>query len=213
VGLAAEQRTERRVWLDPTSWVDVVPGWLGDAAGLYERLSTAAPWRQGRMWRYERWVAEPRLTSPSPPDGHPVALQLADARRRLVKSYRVPFDRGSLSWYRDGRHSVAFHRDTEMRYLDDTVVAILTLGGPRAFHIKATNERSASVVTLDLAPADGDLLVLGGRCQADWLHALPKSRALDTPGRMSVQWRWTSGRGRPDQNPSYRAPRNFSDRQ
>ena len=27
---------------------------------------------------------------------------------------------------------------------------------------------------IDLAPASGDLLVMGGRCQAAWLHAVPK---------------------------------------
>jgi alkylated DNA repair dioxygenase AlkB len=95
-----------------------------------------------------------------------------------------------------------------LRYLDDTVVAILSLGGPRPFQIKPL--RGSDDVGLDLAPADGDLLVLGGRCQAEWLHALPKVQALDVPGRMSVQRRWTSGRGRRDESPSYRAPRTFS---
>ena len=204
----AEVGTGRRVWLDPTSWVDVVPGWLPGAAALYERLANDAPWNQGRLWRYERWVSEPRLTAPIAPGGHALSGELTEARRRLVRHYRVSFDRGALSWYRDGRDSVAFHRDREMRYLDETVVAIVTLGGPRPFQIKPL--RGPDEVTVDVAPADGDLLVLGGRCQADWLHAVPKVHALDTPGRMSVQWRWTSRRGRPDESPSYRAPRNFS---
>ena len=148
----------------------------------------------------------------------PVSPELVEARRRLVRHYKVPFDRGALSWYRDGRDGVAFHRDREMRYLDDTVVAILTLGGPRPFQLKplhppaGRSRRSydSDEPSLDLAPADGDLLVLGGRCQADWLHAVPQVRALDVPGRMSVQWRWSSRTGPPDESPSFRAPRNFS---
>src|SRR5256885_2332160 len=61
----------------------------------------------------------------------------------------------------------------------------------------------------DISPASGDLLVMGGRAQADWEHAVPKVRDRVGP-RISLQWRWTSRRGRPVQGPSYRAPRNFS---
>jgi alkylated DNA repair dioxygenase AlkB len=200
----------RRVWLDRTSWVDVLPGWQPEASAWYDRLAADASWRQGRMWRYDRWVVEPRLTAPTTGDGRPLFEYLVAARRDLVHRYRVPFDQGALSWYRDGRDSVAFHRDREMRWLDDTVVAILTLGGPRRFVIKPL--RGSDEPVLDLAPGSGDLVVLGGRCQADWLHAVPKEWSIATPGRMSVQWRWTSRRGRPDRSPSYRAPRNFGDR-
>jgi hypothetical protein len=51
--------------------------------------------------------------------------------------------------------------------------------------------------------------VMGGRCQAAWLHAVPKVR-VQTASRVSAQWRWTSRRGRRDNNPSYYAPRHFT---
>jgi hypothetical protein len=62
---------------------------------------------------------------------------------------------------------------------------------------------------MDLRPAGGDLLVMGGRCQADWLHSVPKVTG-GARSRVSAQWRWTSRRGRRDPNPSYYAPRHFS---
>jgi hypothetical protein len=62
--------------------------------------------------------------------------------------------------------------------------------------------------THDVAPGNGDLLVMGGRCQADWEHSVPKVSGA-VPGRISAQWRWTSRRGRPEVGGSYRAPRNF----
>ena len=62
---------------------------------------------------------------------------------------------------------------------------------------------------IDLSPASGDLLVMGGRCQAGWLHAVPKVRGR-VRSRVSAQWRWTSRRGERDRNPSYFAPRHFS---
>ena len=198
----------RRLWLDEGSWVDVAREWLEGADALYRALAASAPWRQGRMWRYETWVSEPRLTASVGRGSallHPV---LADARSVLRQRYRVELDAGTLSWYRDGRDGLAAHRDRELRYLDDTVVAVLTLGGPRPFVI--TPRGGGDARQLDLAPARGDLLVMGGRCQANWLHAVPVQAALGVPGRISVQWRWTSRRGRPEEGPSYRAPRSFS---
>ena len=62
---------------------------------------------------------------------------------------------------------------------------------------------------VDVSPRGGDLLVMGGRAQADWLHAVPKVRGR-VASRVSAQWRWTSKRGRRDTNPGFYAPRNFS---
>ena len=193
-----------RLWLDQHSWVDVGRGWLDDAPVLYDALRDSVPWRQARLWRYERWVDEPRLTAGrAAAGGHAVVIE---AHRDLRRGYGVDFDGPAFSWYRDGRDGVAFHRDRELRYLDDTVIAILTLGATRPFLLRRRGTEAASH---DLAPAGGDLLVLGGRCQADWEHAVPKLSRL-VGGRISLQWRWTSRRGRPVVGPSYRAPRTFS---
>ena len=100
------------------------------------------------------------------------------------------------------------HRDREMRWLDDTVVAILTTGAQRPFLVQRRNTRDTSTA-LDLSPASGDLMVFGGRFQADWLHGVPKVRHA-VRGRISVQWRYTTKRGRPETTPGYYAPREFS---
>jgi alkylated DNA repair dioxygenase AlkB len=104
-----------------------------------------------------------------------------------------------------------------MRWLEDTVIAILTLGARRPFLVKSRHPpRNARILNdgrggRDFSPAPGDLLVLGGRAQADWLHAVPKVPGL-AAGRISVQWRWTSRTGRPEQGPGYGAARTFSSR-
>ena len=202
-----------RIWLDETSWVDLGRGWLPDADHVYQAVARDAPWRQSRIFRYERWVDEPRLSTSSKVAGmvHPV---LAEAHRAVRHHYRVPFDGFALTWYRDGRDGVAFHRDRELRWLEDTVIAVLTLGGPRPWLLRPRSSRydheaPARGATHDLAPGSGDLLVMGGRCQADWEHSVPKARAA-LRGRISVQWRWTSKRGRPEVGANYRAPRFFN---
>jgi len=207
-----------RTWLDDHTWVDRAPGWLAGADELYEMLTATVAWEQGKLWRYERWVEEPRVGSfygRNRGFPHPV---VAAAQRAIQDHYRVQFEGVALAWYRDGNDSVAFHRDREMRYCEDTVVAILTLGARRPWLLRRRTRADKWIADhggaeYDLAPASGDLFVLGGRAQADWEHSVPKlSGAGARAGRISMQWRYTSRRGRPEVGGSYRAPRNFSRR-
>ena len=200
-----------RVALDRSSWVDVVEGLLPHADGVHEELRGGVAWEQGRVWRYERWVDEPRLGAWQRGDGrHPA---LVDVERWLTDRYRVTFDGLALAHYRDERDGVAWHRDREMRWLDDTIIGVLTLGARRPWRLRplAGGRRESDDLrdVTELAPRSGDLLVMGGRCQADWLHAVPQLRTR-CQSRISAQWRWTSKRGRRDTEPSYYAPRNFS---
>jgi alkylated DNA repair dioxygenase AlkB len=203
-----------RVRLDGGSWVDVCRGWLAGADELYRAVAVDARWEQGRVFRYDRWVGEPRLSSwcrPGRDAPHPV---LADLHRAIQHRVGVRFDGVALAFYRDGRDGVAFHRDRELRWLDDTVIGVLTLGATRPFLLRPRANRYAHDApdhgaTHDLAPAGGDLLIMGGRCQADWEHAVPKVHR-PIGGRISLQWRWTARRGRPERGAGYRAPRTYS---
>lgn len=201
----------RRFDLGGGTWVDLAKGWLPDAASVFEEVVAGTPWRMGRVFRYEKWVEEPRLGASARDVPGRAGEALAQARRSLMRRYGVTLSGGGMAYYRDGRDGMAFHRDRDMRYLDDTIVAILTLGGPRPFALRpfrdgfAGDESDGFVVE----PGPGDLLVMGGRCQADWQHSVPRQSRLGVPPRVSVQWRWTSGRGKPVVGASYRAPRTY----
>jgi hypothetical protein len=53
--------------------------------------------------------------------------------------------------------------------------------------------------------------VMGGACQRDWLHGIPKFET--TQPRMSLTWRWANRQGRPDTSGySYYDGRQYSDR-
>jgi alkylated DNA repair dioxygenase AlkB len=193
-----------RIQLDATSWVDLARGFLLGADVVLDHLVAEVEWSQGRRWMYERYVDDPRLSHwarDGEPMPHPV---LEDARRAVSKRYHRPLAGAGLNYYRNGRDSVASHRDRELRHLDDTIVAILTLGACRPFLICP----HPSGPSRDLRPASGDLLVMGGRFQADWRHGVPKVARPVGP-RISVTWRWSSGKGRADRGVSFRAPRRF----
>lgn len=208
--LASDPVVER-LQLDDASWVDVVRGLVPRADEVHDDLVPGIAWEQGRVFRYERWIDEPRLSSWQSGDHRHPALHAAETW--IATRYKVRFDGVALARYRNERDSVAFHRDRELRWLDETVIGVLTMGARRPFLVGPLTGRRGEADdrrgVLDLSPASGDLLVMGGRCQAAWLHAVPKSPSR-CRSRISAQWRWTSRRGRRDNNPSYYAPRYFN---
>jgi hypothetical protein len=138
----------------------------------------------------------------------------------LRAAYRQPMEGVAAILYRTGDDFQGMHSDREMRWLDDTLIAIVVLGQRRPFVIRERTRWVDSLAQrvpagqdpddLVLLPGEGDLLVMGGRCQADWLHGVP---ACDTPNpRISLTWRWARRSGRPDTNPGYADARQFSDR-
>jgi alkylated DNA repair dioxygenase AlkB len=196
--------------LDATSWVDVGRGWLVGADALFDALLEGVSWQPSRLFRYDHWVEERRLGAgwqPGRPLPHPA---LADLQRSLQRRYKVRFEGLGLIQYRDGRDGQAFHRDTDMRWLDDTVIAILSLGARRPWLLRPRTSRYDDTegrgATHDLSPGSGDLLVMGGACQAHWEHSVPYRPADAIGPRISLQWRYSSRRGRPFAGASYRAP-------
>jgi alkylated DNA repair dioxygenase AlkB len=115
---------------------------------------------------------------------------LTEARDALYAHYATElgetFVTAGLCLYRDGRDSVAFHGDTIGRgSTQDTMVAILSLGTPRALMLRPVGGGSD---TLRYDVGHGDLLVMGGSCQRTWQHGIPKT-ARPTGPRISVQFR------------------------
>lgn len=176
-----------RIPLDATSWVDVVREWWLGADVLLAEIRERVPWRQGRRRMWDRMVDDPRLSHwcrRGDADLHPALAAMGTA---LERCYRRALRPPGLNYYRDGRDSVAWHADRELRDLDDTLVAIVTLGTRRPFLVRPVRGGPS----IDLAPGSGDLLVMGGAAQRDCEHAVPKTAR--TGPRISVSWRWTSG--------------------
>ena len=196
-----------RVQLDARSWVDVVRGLVVDADRAHRDLLAGARWRQGSSFRYERWVDDTRLSANQTGERrHPA---LAAVETWLVRRYRVRFSGVVLTQYRHEREALGFHRDTGMTWLDDTVVAVLSLGAQRPWYLRPDTGRQRFAEdddlrdVIDVSPAGGDLLVMGGACQKEWLHAVPPVAGA-VGCRISAQWRWTSRRGEPDQSLRHR---------
>ncbi|MBP2325780.1 alkylated DNA repair dioxygenase AlkB [Kibdelosporangium banguiense] len=179
----------RRTELTQGAWVDVLPGWLSGADTLFSRLVSAVPWYAERRQMYDRVVDVPRLLCfYSERDVLPDPV-LERARVALGEHYaqelREPFCTAGLCYYRDGRDSVAWHGDSFGRgATEDTMVAILSIGAPRALLLRPKG--GGDIVRHSLG--HGDLLVMGGSCQRTWDHAVPKTNKPVGP-RISIQFR------------------------
>lgn len=205
-----------RLALDETSWVDVARGYLAEGLDdLRDEVLANTRWSGSKLFKFDHWVEENRLGSMwRPGDGPPPHPVLVDVHRALQHHYGVRFDGFALIQYRDGGDGQAFHRDRDMRWCEDTLIAILTLGATRPWLLRPRANRNDHSLdrkgaTHDLAPAAGDLFVMGGRAQADWEHSVPPVRR-PVGVRLSMQWRWTSKRGKPEVGASYRAPQHYS---
>lgn len=179
-----EFRTLHRVELDADAWVDVVPGWLSGTDEAFARLVKGAPWTQRHRVMWGNKVPEPRLTSGwSEANIGTVAPVLVHARRALSRRYGVAFNSGWLNLYRNGRDSVAWHRDRIPTANPYPWVGILSLGSPRRFLVRPRG--GGKSVRFD--PGPGDLLVTGGLMQRQWEHCVPK--AAEAGPRISVTFR------------------------
>jgi alkylated DNA repair dioxygenase AlkB len=175
-----------RIQLDETAWVDVAREWLAGADALAVRLVDAVPWRQGRRRMWDRVLDDPRLSHWGRRGDPPLDPALTQVHRALERRYHHRLHGPGLNYYRDGRDSVAWHADRELRELDDTLVAIVTLGTRRPFLVRPRGGGPS----IDLRPGSGDVLVMGGSTQRDWEPTVPKTAR---PGpRISVSFRWSA---------------------
>jgi alkylated DNA repair dioxygenase AlkB len=179
----------RRTPLTRGAWVDVRPGWLAGSGDVFSRLLETVPWRAEKRHMYDRVVDVPRLLCFYGEDAPLPDPVLVAARRALNVHYGAElgeeFRTAGLCLYRDGRDSVAWHGDTIGRgQTEDTMVAILSLGTPRALMLRPRGGGDARRYEL----GHGDLIVMGGSCQRTWEHAIPKASRV-VGARISVQFR------------------------
>jgi alkylated DNA repair dioxygenase AlkB len=174
----------RRIVLDETSWVDYCPGWLSGSDLVFDDLAGEARWQQRTVRMYDRVLPEPRLTAGWSTDASDDAVPpvLRTMAETLSVRYGVGFDRIWVNLYRDGADSVAWHGDRNRLVMTNPMVATVSLGARRKFLLR---RRGTTRALVKLEPGHGDLVVMGGACQVDWEHTVPKTKQA-VGARMSV---------------------------
>ena len=175
-----------RLELDGQSWIDAAARWLTGADELFEQLLAGLRWTRAERPMYGQMVEEPRLGAHLRLRSAGVPAVVQEMASALDNRYGTGFSSVWVNLYRGGRDSVAWHSDRIGIDPAGALVAIVSLGGPRRFLLRPAGGGRSRSFTL----ASGDLLVMGGACQQNWEHSVPKVAAA--PPRMSVTLRCTT---------------------
>jgi alkylated DNA repair dioxygenase AlkB len=175
--------TANRTQLDAHSWIEVVPVWMSGSRLLLDRLTTAVPWKQHDRKIFEQTFREPRLTAEYKTLSDVPETALLESVRALSEHYGVVYDSLWLNLYRNGEDSTGWHRDRFSCQRPECIVPVLTLGATRRFLIKPR----AGGNSVAFRPGSGDLIVMGGRAQQDWVHSVPKDPKV-AESRISINF-------------------------
>ena len=170
LGLDRAFTTAKRSAIDASSWVELVPAWMRGGEELLEQLLESVPWQQHYRRMFEQTFLEPRLTAQYKSVDSAPHRALIDAASALSDHYGVKYDNLWMNLYRNGRDSTGWHRDRFSCRRPECIVPVLTLGAARRFLLKPR----AGGSSIGFEPHSGDLIVMGGRCQEDWVHCVPK---------------------------------------
>lgn len=154
-------------------------------------------WREETVTLFGRTMPVPRLTAwygdwayrYSGITHIPAALPASFGRLRNVAETvaGTPFNGVLANLYRDGTDSMGWHSDDEPELGPEPVIASISLGATRRFHLKH-RDGSGDLVSLDLA--HGSCLVMSGSCQENWRHQVPKTKKQVTP-RVNLTFRYS----------------------
>ncbi|MBV8600026.1 MAG: alpha-ketoglutarate-dependent dioxygenase AlkB [Candidatus Eremiobacteraeota bacterium] len=159
-----------------------------ESVRLFETLRAEIPWRAERRWMYEKQLDVPRLTAHF--ESAPFPAVLEEIRARVEPAAGETIERIGLNFYRDEKDSVAWHNDRIAVYGEMPTVALVSFGATRRMLLRTKNSvENRRSVSIDLEP--GSLLLMRGRSQLCWEHAIPKERRPIGP-RISVALRKAS---------------------
>lgn len=175
--------TAKRISIDAHSWIEIVPNWMSGPHILFERLAAAAPWVQHDRRLFDQTFREPRMTAEYRELQEVREHGLRDAASALSRHYGVEYDSLWLNLYRNGFDSTGWHRDRFSCKRPECVVPVLSLGAKRRFLVKPRDGGKS----IAFRPSSGDLVVMGGRSQEDWVHSVPKEPGV-AEARISINF-------------------------
>ncbi|KAF2653754.1 DNA repair family protein [Lophiostoma macrostomum CBS 122681] len=127
-----------------------------------------------------------------------------DALRKLTEATTgETFNFCLVNYYADGNDSISYHSDDERFLGKDPAIASFSLGAKRDFLMKhkpaVPGAPAIDAKPIKLPLGSGDMVLMRGRTQANWLHSIPK-RAGDEArkGRINITFRKAMVKGGTD---------------
>lgn len=166
------------------------PQWLdaAEAAELFTQIKQQVEWEQSTLRLYGNNIKIPRLNawygdkhcsyaySGSQLSLRPWLPVLDELRQRLQTLAQSSLNSVLVNLYRDGNDSVAWHSDDEPELGRNPLIASISLGVEREFHLRHRYKKTIKPQKLLLA--HGSLLLMSGELQHHWQHQIPKVKGL-----------------------------------
>ncbi|MGB5203547.1 alpha-ketoglutarate-dependent dioxygenase AlkB family protein [Eudoraea sp.] len=155
-----------------------------NASTYFELLKSSVPWRQDEIRVYGKLYHQPRLTALYGNNNRsysysgivmnplPFNETLLDIRKKISKLTPVEFSSCLLNLYRDGKDSNGWHSDDEEELGKNPVIASVSLGQERYFHLR---HRKLKDLKHKILLEHGSLLLMSGQTQHNWHHQIPKT--------------------------------------
>ena len=155
------------------------------ADSFLESLRKNVPWQQDDITVFGRTYAQPRLTalfgnnekpysySNIIMQPHEFTQELLEIKNKIETKTNVVFTTCLLNLYRNGNDSNGWHADNEKELGENPVIASITLGQERFFHLK---HRTRKELKHKLLLEHGSLLLMQGETQHQWLHQIAKTK-------------------------------------
>ncbi|MGH1383863.1 alpha-ketoglutarate-dependent dioxygenase AlkB family protein [Kordia sp.] len=168
-----------------------------EATHIFEALLQETPWQQDDIKVFGKVYAQPRLTalyginqktysySNIEMTPHALTPTLLDLKQKVDQTCETNFTTMLLNYYRDGKDSNGWHADNEKELGTNPIIASLSFGQARFFHLK---HRTDKTLKHKLVLEHGSLLVMKGETQHKWLHQIPKT-AKPIRGRINITFR------------------------
>ena len=183
----------------PNSSIRYIPDFFTpeEASQLYTQLKKECAWRSDRIQVFGKWYDQPRLTALYGEEDRsytysgiamnplPFTPLLKSIKAKAEACSEANFSSCLLNYYRNGADSNGWHADDEPELGINPVIASISLGSPRYFHLRP---KKATRDTYKLLLRPGSLLVMEGETQHHWQHQIPKSKRI-TEGRINLTFR------------------------
>ena len=168
-----------------------------EADNLYHELYNTTPWQEDKITVFGKTYDQPRLTAlyaidPTPYTysnitmyPHPMTQSLLDLNHKISDVKAHDFNAVLLNLYRDGKDSNGWDADNEKELGKNPVIASISLGEERYFHLKHRTDKDQRI---KIKLKHGSLLIMGGKMQHYWLHQIPKTTKIISP-RINLTFR------------------------
>jgi alkylated DNA repair dioxygenase AlkB len=169
-----------------------------EANSWYKHFNSTVQWRSEQVKVFGKFYDQPRLTALYADEEKSYtyagltleAFSFTEKMKRLkndieyVTTYR--YNSCLFNLYRNEKDSNGWHADDEPELGPQPVIASLSLGATRRFHLKHKMDKTLKR-TIELR--HGSLLLMAGTTQKDFKHQLPKTQTPKAP-RINLTFRY-----------------------